>query len=584
MRRAAERNAAQALERAEAEKRKHEHELARDRERQEMKVRMLQQQQEVQERQKRREEQVEAELKRLERVAQEEARFAAEQEHARRAAQRSSETETDEQREKREQEEYQQARRRRLEEQQRAQQQQEQQQQQDGSSSSSDSAEADAERAQREQEERDAIAAAAARAYAEAQVALHGSATDGQHVAAHDPAQALLDSLMHRATLFRELLPHNAWSMVQQGRPFAILVICQCQGDDDLDIPALEAAIRAAPEGLADRFTFLWVRSPTREQFSIGHTYGLSHDSPHFVIDNIPIGQHVEKYAFTSGRLARPRDPRSTELIVRFLRDFLLAPTPLPLLMRSSPAPHGDAADEADESSFTPGKVIEVFGDTFERIVLQSPHSVVLMLISPTCPACHNAAPVLDALAQRLSWSSGGSGFGGGGGGKVAEVRVARMDRANNDVPLVLRFASYPALFLYKSGSKSMDTSEDGGEEPGQRGLKGSRGWAAPIDYNAGRVADSGSCNAPLSVDALYEWVMKHTGDGGFAGMLGGGSSTSSSDEDSSSVDGEWTSSSAGGDLDATHQQAHSSSSSSDNNNHAHAETHSSQQQGGASM
>jgi thiol-disulfide isomerase/thioredoxin len=256
---------------------------------------------------------------------------------------------------------------------------------------------------------------------------------------------------------------------------------------------------------------------------------------------------------------------------VRFLRDFLLAPTPLPLLMRSSPAP---SSDDGDESSFTPGKVIEVVGDTFERIVLQSPHSVVLMLISPTCPACHNAAPVLDALAQRLSWSSG---FGGDG---KADVRVARMDRANNDVPLVLRFASYPALFLYKAGAKSMDTSADGGEEPGQRGLKGSRGWAAPIDYNAGRVADSGSCNAPLSVDALFEWVMKHTSDGGFAGMLGGGGPA---DEDSGSVNGEWTPSSAGGgEQDAsTQQHAHSSSS---DNNHAHAETHSSQQQGGASM
>jgi len=381
------------------------------------------------------------------------------------------------------------------------------------------SAEADADAEEAERARQDAIAAEAARAFAEAQVALHGSAAEGQHVAAHDPAQALLDAL-ERASLFRELTTHNAWSMVQAGRPFALLVLCRCHNDDDLDIPALEVTLRAQldPQGtpLSERFTFLWVRSPAREQFSVRTTYDLPVDAPALVIDNIPIGQHVEKYLFP-GRIARPRDFDTTVKIVRWLSDFLLAPSPLPLLVRSTPAP----ADPVVPGPTTAGKVVDVVGSTFEEVVLRSTQHVLLMLTSPTCPACHNALPVLDALASRIGWSR-------------PDVLVARMDRVHNDAPFVLRFASYPALLLFRSNGKTMDSTEDQGEEPMNRGKDGSRGWRAPLDYFASRNDGQaqGSCNAPLNADTLFEWVMQHTG-GAAGGMLGdGGGSSSSVDAD----------------------------------------------------
>ncbi len=146
---------------------------------------------------------------------------------------------------------------------------------------------------QRDEEEvrrRDEIEAAAARAFAEQ--GLVKVEEGGSHVAAHDPAEALLISL-ERAGFFRELLQHNAWPFVQQGRPFAMLVLCRCPADDTIDLNALENLLVDA--GMHHKFTFLWVRSPTRERFQVAHTYGLSDHKPAFVIDNIPIGQHIEK-------------------------------------------------------------------------------------------------------------------------------------------------------------------------------------------------------------------------------------------------------------------------------------------------
>ena len=373
--------------------------------------------------------------------------------------------------------------------------------------------EAEAEAA-RQAAEAAAAADSAARAFAEQ--GLVKVDDDAGQIGMHDPAQALLDSL-GRAAFFRELLPHNAWQYVQQGRPFAILILCRCAQDDSLDIGTLENLLM--DRGLHHRFSLLWVRSPTRDQFRVGHTYGLAEgDLPAFVIDNVPIGQHVEKYLFP-GRLARPHTASPVD-VANFLSDFLLAPTPLGLIQRTQPAP----APVPGTQQQGRGEVVEVVGSTFEELVLRAQGPVLLVLVSPTCPACLSAAPVFDEVAKRMAWTH-------------PDVLVARLDRTENDLPLVLRFASYPAVFLYPSGSKraayapveddddaaaaaasaasAAAESEQEQEQPQNRGKHSSRGWMRPVDFFEDHPRQEGTCNAPLSVADLEEFVRRHTGRGG---------------------------------------------------------------------
>jgi thiol-disulfide isomerase/thioredoxin len=289
-------------------------------------------------------------------------------------------------------------------------------------------------------------------------------------------------------------------------------MLCRCEEDTDLDIDGLEKLIEAA--GLQSAFTFLWAQPSTRAQFSMDNTFGTSPSQPAFVIDNIPVGQHVEKYIFTgSVRRQRPGlGPHATpKQLFDFLTAFMSAPTPLPLILRTQPSPpESDSFDPSRDRS----KVLEVVGSTFESHVLNSHSSVLMMLYSPSCPACHTALPVLDALASTLSWSS-------------LDVVIAKMDRVHNDVPFVLRFASYPAIVFFRSGMKRMDTTVNDGELPSNRGRDGSRGWRRPIDYYEEYPRGSGdSCNAPLSSQDLEAFVRKHMEGGNLLAPPTNGDST----------------------------------------------------------
>jgi thiol-disulfide isomerase/thioredoxin len=316
-----------------------------------------------------------------------------------------------------------------------------------------------------------------------------------------DPAQSLFDYLQ-RSVFFTELHPHNAWSLVQQGRPFAILILCRCSYDSNLDINGLENLMVDA--GLHHKFSLIWAQNPVVSQFQMANTYGLEPGRPAFVIDNIPVGQHVEKYLFP-GRIEHPHTATAQDMF-QFLADFHKAPTPLKLILRSQPVPEQPFHIDEDR-----GKIVDVVGSTFEAIVLQSPYTVLLMLHSPGCGGCQAALPEVQKVAESLSWSN-------------RDVIVAKMDRTQNDVPLVLRFTSYPAIFLYKAGVKFYDTASEGGEEPMQRGALGSRGYRSPVDYHGPteNPRQGDQCNSPLNAADLEAWVKKHTGGGNLLGMEGG--------------------------------------------------------------
>ena len=362
------------------------------------------------------------------------------------------------------------------------------------------SAAADAESAAAAERDRlaaaDEIAAAAARAFAEAGGLV--KVDDGSsQVAGHDPAQALFDALA-RSAFFRELAPHNAWGYVQAGRPFFMLLLCRCPADDMLDLATFENLL--VDSGLHHRFSFLWAQEPTTSRFHMGNTYNVDLRSPQLVIDNIPIGQHVEKYVFSAARLARPATATPQDLL-QFAQQFLQAPSPLTMVARSAPRPEQQMDIESDR-----GKVFEVVGDSFRELVLESSVSVLLMFYSPGCPGCISAQPVLTELAERLAWSNRG-------------VAVARMDRTANDVPLVIRFHSYPAIFLFQAGMKLYDSASDGGEEIGQRGLRGSRGYRTPLSFHDEFPrGQEGSCDAPLNVADLEAFVQRNTRGGNLLG------------------------------------------------------------------
>lgn len=86
---------------------------------------------------------------------------------------------------------------------------------------------------------------------------------------------------------------------------------------------------------------------------------------------------------------------------------------------------------------------------------------------------------------------------------------VARIDRTVNDVPMVIRFQSYPTLLLFRAGAKYADSSADGGEVPSQRGLHGSRGFASPLKYETGSN-DPNQCSRPLQEEAVLDWIRQH--------------------------------------------------------------------------
>lgn len=337
----------------------------------------------------------------------------------------------------------------------------------------------------------------------------------------HDPARALLESLQ-RAAFFRELHGGNGWHYVQQNRPFLVLITCDCPRDSDLDIATLENLVMDA--GLHHKFSFLWVKPESVQRFAMVETYGLTESNqPALIIDNIPIGQHVEKYLFP-GRIERPHTATPKEMF-DWMTAFFQAPTPLSLILRSRRL--DDGSDGSFNIDHDRGRVFELTGETFRHVVLDSPYTVLVMFYSPTCPGCQSAQPVLAKVAETLAWTN-------------RDVIVAKLDRTRNDVPIVIRFQSYPAIFLFLGGKKLYDTTSNDGELPENRGLAGSRGYRAPIDYYGPteNPRSGDSCNAPLNEKDLESWIQKHTNGGGnLLGMMGGMGATSLHTEMSTTMD-----------------------------------------------
>lgn len=378
----------------------------------------------------------------------------------------------------------------------------------DDSSTSADEALIEAERLR--QAESDRLSAEAARQYA-SQI-MSEDASNSKEIKSFNPADSVYQALQ-ASNIWEELTPHNAWNYVTRNKPFLIIMLCRCDSDDDWNINEIDKLLSSSTNQLYERFSFLYTVPETAARFSLYKVFGVAEYSPYIVIDNIPIGQHAEKYVLPH-KLSRPAE-FTPILFINWLNDFLAAPSPLTLVQRTTN--RGPALPYVHEV----GKLIEITGNTYEEIVLKSDYNVLILLYSPSCPGCHTAFPIFEALAQSLAF--------------FPNLLIAKMDRTENDTPNIVKFDHYPAIFLYISGDKTMDTTANQGEEPNNRGKVGSRGYKNPIDYysadNNPRSTDS--CSAPINEQQVRNFVEKYLNtQRNKLGFMGMGSDGQSSRED----------------------------------------------------
>jgi len=99
----------------------------------------------------------------------------------------------------------------------------------------------------------------------------------------------------------------------------------------------------------------------------------------------------------------------------------------------------------AQPDDYYPGKLIaEVRESTLDTLVFDPEYDVVLDIYSPTCRACKQFMPVLEAVAQSFADCGVGS------------IRVAKMDGINNYRPGLLpepEESLFPNIKLYKAGT-----------------------------------------------------------------------------------------------------------------------------------
>ncbi len=161
---------------------------------------------------------------------------------------------------------------------------------------------------------------------------------------------------------------------------------------------------------------------------------------PALVLDNVPMGVHLEKYVMRSPIPLWATAPEDVDLasraVIAFLEDFQVGR--LPLVVRSQPvsSPAQVLRDAAKK-----GSAVDVVADNFREIVLDQKRDVLLLIHSPFCPGSIAIMPLIDQLAQSL--------------GQVpdAKVMVAKFDKTQNDFPMTgVKVTHFPTIYYFPAG------------------------------------------------------------------------------------------------------------------------------------
>ncbi|XP_070702014.1 protein disulfide isomerase family A, member 8 [Pempheris klunzingeri] len=129
------------------------------------------------------------------------------------------------------------------------------------------------------------------------------------------------------------------------------------------------------------------------------------------------------------------RDGRSLE---RFLDDYFAGR--LKRFVKSEPVPERNSA-----------AVKVVVAESFDDIVNDPDKDVLIQFYSPSCPHCKKLEPVYTELAHTLY--------------SEPNIVIAKMNAADNDVPLGYDVHGYPTIFLAPVGRKDEPIRYEGGRE-----------------------------------------------------------------------------------------------------------------------
>lgn len=129
------------------------------------------------------------------------------------------------------------------------------------------------------------------------------------------------------------------------------------------------------------------------------------------------------------------RDGQSLE---RFLDDYFAGR--LKRYVKSEPVPERNAA-----------AVQVVVAETFDDIVNDPEKDILIQFYSPSCPHCKKLEPVYRELADTLYYDP--------------KIVVAKMNAADNDVPLRYDVLGYPTIYFAPVGKKNEPIRYEGGRE-----------------------------------------------------------------------------------------------------------------------
>lgn len=213
---------------------------------------------------------------------------------------------------------------------------------------------------------------------------------------------------------------------------------------------------------LKDAFVYGYARTPAIEAFQLLDNFAIE-GAPALGIDNIPIGQNMEKYTFRSnlgGQLKwRPEigQPPPEYISGRELADFFLGflNQTLPLVVKSSPVP---------QNSKSLAGATEIVGSNFIDIVMDESKDVAVFFYAPWCGGSNLVRPIIDRAAdvvreivqpkEVVSRQMDNEAALKTVKGRD-EVAVVKMDLTVNDIPVRgISVRTYPALWLWPRGRK----------------------------------------------------------------------------------------------------------------------------------
>ena len=297
------------------------------------------------------------------------------------------------------------------------------------------------------------------------------------------PTDSVVAEFMLEPQFNNEFAPAHVNSLLAQNKAFAIFMLCDC--DDDVRWEPAIQDMKRLPEWdaqIKDAFVFGYARTGAINSFDLLDNFAIE-GAPALGIDNIPIGQNMEKHTFRmdkGGQLKwRPEIGQAPPETItgRELADFFLCQInrTLPLTVMSAPVP--DPIEEAAR-----GGARHIVGSNFEEVVLDEARDVAVFFYAPWCGGSNLVMPVIDRAAEKITevlrekrlasrmrdrtrreirkgraadGNDNNNNNNNNNNDDDDDVLLVKMDLTISDIPVRgVSVRTYPALWLWPRGRK----------------------------------------------------------------------------------------------------------------------------------